>query len=149
MTAARPRVRRWLSSVWAFMPEPREQAAAWTLIYSVALATGFVTLLFPPVSIAAKIGAASMSAVGALLVAGAVAAMCGGAFKNGRLERIGIAAQAWALAIYGVVVLVLHVQGPGSRLTQAGVIVLAFLGCCVVRWLMLWRHERELKTLGG
>lgn len=137
----RNRLQRW----WLLVPEPRELSTVYTMIYAVALGTGCVTLIFPPVTLAAEVGSAAMSSVGALLIAGAIIGMVGGAYENAKLEKIGLSLQIWALLIYSVIVAALHFTTHGSRLTQIGVILLALLGSYVVRWAIIWRRERQIR----
>lgn len=141
MGAIRGRINEW----WLRLPEPRELSSVYTIIYSIAMITGVVTLLFPPRSLAAEVGETAMSSVGALLIAGAIIGMVGGAVEHSKLERIGLSLQAWALLIYAVIVTILHFTSPGSRLTQLGVIALALLGSYVVRWLLIWRRDRHVR----
>lgn len=127
---------------WERMPEPRELSTIYTIIYGVALLTGIVTLANPPRSLSAEVGQAAMASVGALLIAGAVIAMAGGANEHSRLEKIGLNLQVWALLIYASIVTILHFTTAGSRLTQVGVIILALLGCFGARWLLIWRRDK-------
>lgn len=131
-------------SWWLRAPEPWELSATWTVIYAVALVTGGVTLLSQPLSLTSEVGKAQMSAVGALFIAGAVIAMAGCGYQNGKLERIGIGLQAWGLMIYAWVLVLLHISERWSQLTQLGVVALALLGCYVVRWLLIRRREKRL-----
>ena len=129
----------WLQTWWLRVPMPRELSVAFTLLYAIALVTGIVTLLSPPVSLSREVGGPQvMASVGALLVLGAIISMLGGAREHWKLERIGLWLMAWALLIYAVIVTVLHYTSEGSRLTQLGVISMALIAF-LIRYLMIWR----------
>lgn len=129
----------WFRGWWLLVPEPRELSLAFSALYLLALCTGLVTLISPPLSISREVGGPQiMASVGGLLVAGALVSMLGGAIEHWKLERIGLWLQSWALLLYAVIVLMLHFTTPGSRLTQLGVIGMA-LAAFLVRYLMIWR----------
>lgn len=129
----------WLQTWWLRVPMPRELSVAFTLLYVIAFATGWVTLLRPPTSLSASIGGPQiMASVGGLLVLGALISMVGGAREHWKLERIGLWLQTWALVIYAAIVLTLHFSSTGSRLTQLGVICMALVAF-LIRYLMIWR----------
>ena len=129
----------WLQTWWLRVPMPRELSVAFTVLYSLALGTGVVTLLWPPVSLSNEVGGPQvMASVGVLLIAGAIVSMIGGALEHWKVERIGLWLMAWSLLIYGAIILTLHFSSTGSRLTQLGVIGMA-LTAFLVRYLMIWR----------
>lgn len=129
----------WLRDWWLKVPVPRELSLAFTGLYVLALATGIFTLVSPPVSLSREVGGSQiMASVGGLLVLGALISMFGGAREHWKLERIGLWLQSWALLIYAAIVLLLHFQSDGSRLTQLGVICMALVAF-LIRYLMIWR----------
>ena len=129
----------WFRGWWLLVPEPRELSMAFSALYVLALSTGAVTLLSPPISLSREVGGPQiMASVGGLLVVGALLSMAGGAREHWKLERIGLWLQSWALMIYAAIVLVLHFSSTGSRLTQLGVIAMALVAY-LVRYLMIWR----------
>ena len=130
---------RWLQTWWLRVPRPRELSLAFTALYTLALATGIFTLLFPPISLSKEVGGPQiMASVGGLLVLGALISMVGGAREHWKLERIGLWLMAWALLIYAAIVTVLHYTSEGSRLTQLGIIGMALIAF-LIRYLMIWR----------
>lgn len=130
----------WLQTWWLRVPMPRELSVAFTLLYVIAFATGWATLLRPPMSLSASVGGPQiMASVGVLLIIGAVIAMFGGAREHWKLERIGLWLMTWALLIYASIVISLHISSTtGSRLTQIGVIGMALVAF-LIRYLMIWR----------
>lgn len=129
----------WFRGWWLLVPEPRELSMAFSALYALALCTGIVTLVSPPLSLSREVGGPQiMASVGGLLVIGALLSMWGGAREHWKLERIGLWLQSWALVIYAAIVLVLHFSSTGSRLTQLGVICMALVAF-LIRYLMIWR----------
>lgn len=130
---------RWLQTWWLRVPMPRELSVAFTLLYTLALGAGVVTLLYPPVSLSREVGGPEvMASVGVLLAVGALLSMYGGAREHWKVERIGLWLISWALLIYAGIVLVLHFSSTGSRLTQLFVIGMALVAF-LIRFLMIWR----------
>lgn len=129
----------WLRDWWLKVPMPRELSVAFTILYVIALCTGTFTLLWPPLSLSNEVGGPQvMASVGVLLVMGALISMLGGSMEHWKLERIGLWLMSWALLIYAAIVLLLHLQSDGSRLTQLGVICMALVAF-LIRYLMIWR----------
>lgn len=132
-------VAEWLRSWWLRVPTPRELSMAFTALYLLAFGAGIVTLLYPPTSLSREVGGPGvMASVGVLLLFGSVTAMYGGAREHWKVERIGLAVCAGALLVYAGIVLALHFQSTGSRLTQLFVIGMALVAF-LVRFLMIWR----------
>ncbi|MGW9021253.1 hypothetical protein ACWGOE_07215 [Leucobacter chromiiresistens] len=136
----KPGTAPWLRTWWLGIPDPREISIAFTLAYIVALYTGAVTLVQPPSTVKAAIGPSSMAALAVLLVLGSLIAMLGGAREHWKLERIGLWFMAGATIIYGALVLGLHFETNGSRLTQLGFVTLA-LFLFIVRWVLIRYFE--------
>lgn len=132
----------WLQEWWIRVPMPRELSVAFTLLYSLALATGIFTLVWPPLSLSREVGGPQvMASVGLLLILGALLSMWGGAREHWKVERIGLWFMSSALLIYAGIALALHVGSEtGSRLTQVGVIAMALVAF-LVRYLMIWRFS--------
>lgn len=116
--------------------------AAYAVLYAVTIGTGIVTLLVPPMSIAGELGPQ-------LTVVWSVFWLLGG--FGGLLtvfpgwwwaERLSIVLVWAGLGIYAVVVLSLHFQASGSRLTQLGMILLA-AGLGYIRWLGIRKYSFE------
>lgn len=129
----------WLQEWWLRVPMPRELSVAFTLLYSLALATGVATLAWPPLSLSKEVGGPQvMASVGLLLVLGSLVAMFGGAREHWKVERIGLWLMAWSLLIYAAIVTFLQFTEAGSRLTQLGVIGMALVAF-LIRYLMIWR----------
>lgn len=134
-------VSKWLQTWWLRVPTPREFSIAYTVAYTIAFVTGVVTLVLPPMTLSEKLGGpTAIMSVGILCIVGAVLGMWGGAVEHWKLERIGLWFMSTALVIYGMIISVLHITQPGSRLTQLGVIGLALV-LFFIRWLMIRRFS--------
>lgn len=131
-----------IRQLWERITEPRHMKAAYAVLYVVTIFTGVATLLLPPTSIAGELGQplTVMWSVFFLLggFGGLLTVFPGWWFA----ERLSIVLVWLGLAIYGLVVLALHFQSSGSRLTQLGMILLA-AGLGYVRWLMIRKYSFE------
>ncbi|OAZ40959.1 hypothetical protein A9Z40_03185 [Microbacterium arborescens] len=110
--------------------------------YLVTLGTGIATLTNPPTTIEGALGPIlSVSWSIFWIVGGAVGAVT---VLPGywQAERAAVAAAMFGIGIYAVVVLTLHFQSSGSRLTQLGVLIVALL-FYVVRLLLIRGHDFE------
>jgi hypothetical protein len=132
----------WLQTWWLRVPTPREFSIAYTIVYLVSFLTGIVTLIAPPITIKTEIGPAAMASIGYLLIVGALISMVGGARKFWKLERVGLWFMSCAWGIYGILVLILHVTTPGSRLTQLGAVTLALI-LYFIRYLMIRKYTYQ------
>ncbi|WP_293785163.1 hypothetical protein [uncultured Aeromicrobium sp.] len=116
-----------LSRMWNAVREPRVQRVVFTVVYAVLTAAGIAVLRQPPTSIEGEIGMVLAYSWGALLavsVCGVLGTLPGWWW----LEKIGASGAVSGLAIYGVIVWVLHFSEPlGNRLPQALVITASVL----------------------
>ena len=124
---------------WArIVPEPRYASTVYACAYMLFVATGVVTLAWPPQSLTGVFGDGGMLIVGLMFICGGALGMLAGWREWWELERWAIVAMLAGLAAYAYIVIVLHFQTPGSRLTQAGVILIA--ACLLaLRLGMIWR----------
>ncbi len=126
---------RWLNLV----PEPRYASSVYAVVYGLFVLTGLATLLIPPQTIAGIIGEAGMNLVGWFFLIGGLVGMLAGWREWWELERWGITMMLVGLVSYAYIVLTLHFQSPGSRLTQLGIILIAVC-VLVLRVGMIWRY---------
>ncbi|QAB18338.1 hypothetical protein Leucomu_13215 [Leucobacter muris] len=130
----------WVRARWLrLVPEPRYASTVYACAYALFVATGVVTLAWPPQSLEGVFGAGGMTVVGLMFLVGGALGMLAGWREWWELERWAIVAMVAGLAAYAYIVIVLHFQSTGSRLTQAGVILIA---SCVLalRLGMIWRY---------
>ncbi len=129
----------WIRAHWArIVPEPRYASTVYACAYTLFVATGVVTLAWPPQSLTGVFGDGGMLIVGLMFICGGALGMLAGWREWWELERWAIVAMLAGLAAYAYIVIVLHFQTPGSRLTQAGVILIA--ACLLaLRLGMIWR----------
>lgn len=130
----------WMRSHWIHLvPEPRYASAVYTLVYALFVLTGLATLLVAPQTLIGLLGEAGMALVGWFFLLGGIIGMGAGWREWWELERWAIAMMGIGLASYGWIVLQLHFQSTGSRLTQLGIILIA--GCVLIlRVGMIWRY---------
>lgn len=137
-------VKTWRSrmkSLWMFIPDPRIVSLIIGFSYAVFLATGIVTLIFPPASIEAAYGDVVMQLVGYFFIGGSLLGMVGGTTEFWQLERVGISGMAVGLLTYFYIVVNLQIAAEsGNRYTQMGIIVLAL--CLLAnRLARIWRYD--------
>lgn len=120
---------RALRAAWERITEPRHMKIAYLVVYLLTVGVGVVTLITPPQTVAGEVGPViTIIWAGLFILGGAVGtiSVLPGWWWAERLLAIGPV--MLGLAIYLVVVIILHVQGAdtgSSRLTQVGIIVLA------------------------
>lgn len=127
---------RVLHRAWEKVSEPRILNAIFWVGYVVTFLTGVVTLVAPPMTVTGEIGPvlailwAYMFILGGAI--GATTALRG----LWAWERWGILLGWAGLAVYAIVITVLHFTSPGSRLTQLGILTLAAL-FFLARWVLI------------
>lgn len=120
---------RAIKAAWQRITEPRHMKVAYLAIYLLTVGVGGVTLVTPPQTVAGEVGPVITIIWAALFIVGGVVgaiAVLPGWWWAERLLAIGPV--MLGLAIYLVVVVILHIQGAdtgSSRLTQVGIILLA------------------------
>ena len=125
-----------LRRIWLMLHEPRAVTATMIVAWSVCTGIGLAALVMPPASLAHHIGPLLTVIWAALLLAGGTLGGAGCAAGWWWAERSGILLAGTGLAVYLTVVLALDYPQPGSRLVQAGIVLLA-LGLLVTRWLRI------------
>lgn len=130
---------------WYHIPEPRVVSILTGIAYLTFMATGIVTIMFPPKSIEGLAGSVTMQLVGWFCIGGAVIGIIGESSDFWQLERVGIATLAAGLATYAAIISTLHVI-EGGRLTQLGIISIAMM-LLALRLAMIWRYP--FKPRGG
>ena len=141
-------IKAWLNTWWLRFPEPRELSMLWSVMYLVAMVSGVFALTLPPRSVIGAIGDAAISLIGIFLLVGALVAAVGGARDYWRLERVGVAAQGAAWAMYLLTVIAMQIMGDGSRFLQMGVIVTA-LCALTARYLLIRVYTYKPDTTRG
>ncbi len=129
-------------AAWVAVAEPRHLKAAYFVFYTVALITGFVTLLRPPQSIEGAIGSPLTAVWAACVIMGAFGGLLTVFPGWWWAERLSITLIWLGAAIYFAVVLTLDISGTGPRSTQMGWIVLG-AGLFYVRWLLIRKYTFE------
>lgn len=124
-----------IKNLWLAIKEPRHLKVAYFTVYAIALAAGVATMLAPPQTIAGVLGAPLAVAWSVFLIMGGFGGMLTVLPGWWWAERLSVALILCGLGIYAIVVIALHFESPGSRLTQLGVILLA-AGLFVVRLLL-------------
>ena len=135
--AAASRPVRAIVALWDSIHEPRVKKVIYAVTYLIATGIGAVTLYRPPTSIETPLGPTLTTVWGALILAGALAALVAVFPGWWWLERVGIISVAAGALIYFGVVVTLHMQSQpeSSRLTQAGVILgFAWAGSAARLW---------------
>lgn len=130
---------------WRSLTDPPHQKPIFVCVYVITMITGLATILNPPMSIKAEVGPVIMDWIGITwLVAGAVAvpAMITGWWW---VERIALGLASTGIAMYGAIVMMLHFQAEGSRLTQLGVMSIAICAY-LLRWVSI--RERSFEPRG-
>jgi hypothetical protein len=134
-----------IRKLWESVTEPRHIKATYACVYLLVLTTGIATLLGPPRSIEGQLGTVLTVLWSVFLVVGgtvgAVTVLPGWWWA----ERMGIILTSTGIGIYGLVVLTLHLTQEGSRLTQLGMILLAW-SVLVVRWVLIRHYSFEPRT---
>lgn len=122
--------------LWTRIHEPRIVSVLRFFVYLVLLSGGLAAMVSPPASLEGEVGAVAMTVLATLLafggLLGAIAALPG----TWWLERTALLAIICALLIYGLIVAVLHVQGPGNRLLQLSMIIAVILSQAI-RWVRI------------
>ena len=132
---------RWLD-VWLRVKEPRVLRVIFFLGYLVVLGTGIVTLTNPPTTIEGALGPLLAVSWALFWIVGGIGGSLTVLQGWWEVERYAVAAVMFGLAIYAAVVIILHVQSPGSRLTQLGWLVIGVL-FFVLRLLLIRGHDFE------
>lgn len=127
---------------WLAIKEPRHLKVAYFTLYVVALCTGIATLLTPPQTIAGVLGAPLTVAWSVFLITGGFGGILTVLPGWWWAERLSVALILGGLGIYAIVVIALHFESPGSRLTQLGMILLA-AGLFIIRLLLTRRYSFE------
>ncbi|MGF3056138.1 hypothetical protein [Microbacterium sp. YY-01] len=142
---------RWLQRVWESITEPRHMKVAYLAIYLLTIMIGYVTLTYPPQSIAGEIGPVLTVIWSVLFIVGGAAGtitVLPGWWWAERL--LAIAPIGMGLAIYLLVAIILHAQNMdtgSSRLTQVGIIVLA-ASPFIIRMLIIRDYSYEPRRRG-
>lgn len=122
--------------LWLMLHEPRIITAVTGAAWGVLIGIGLSALLAPPATIAHELGPTLTVIWAACLLVGGSLGMVGCLPGWWWVERTGIISAITGSIIYLIVVLSLHYAQPGSRLTQAGYILLGIL-LLVIRWLRI------------
>ena len=138
---------------WNGLREPRVQTFFAGLIWATLFHIGVAAILEPPSTVAHEIGPVLTNVWAISFVIGGTLGFIGTLFLPDWwwIERLGIISTLTGTLIYLTVVVSLHYAQPGSRLVQAGFILLAIL-----QLLSRWAKERGTqvdptkgKTSGG
>lgn len=128
--------------VWLRIKEPRFLRVLFLLGYLVTLGTGIATLTNPPTTIEGQLGPVLSVSWALFWIAGGIVASLTVLQGWWEAERYGVYASLVGVAIYAAVVIALHLQSPGSRLTQLGVLIVAAL-FFALRLVLIRGHDFE------
>lgn len=126
----------WLRTWWLEVPEPREISTIYTIVYLAFSGVGAITIIAPPAAVTHIATPGVIIAVGAFFIVGALTAGLGGAWENWRVERIGLALMAAALAGFAVLTLALEDTTIGTRIAVL-ILILIALAVLVLRWVLI------------
>ena len=125
-----------LRRLWLKVNEPRVVSVLRFAMYVVLFVGGVAAVTNPPATMESELGQGAVVGLGLLLsfgcLLGAVSALPGMWF----IERLGLIAISSALAIYGGVVLHLHLSGSGNRLLHLTIIIALILSQAI-RWVRI------------
>ena len=122
--------------LWLLLHEPRAVTAAMIGYWLLVIFIGLSARISPPGTIAHQMGPALTEVWSAALLAGGLFGLIGCAPGWFWVERVGIMFASTGAVMYLAVVLMLHYAEPGSRLVQAGFVLLG-ISSLVVRWLRI------------
>ena len=122
--------------LWLMLHEPRIITAATGVMWSILIGIGTAALLAPPATISHQMGPTLTIVWAILLIVGGLAGLVGCLPGWFWIERVGLILTGTGASMYLAVVLMLHYAEPGSRLVQAGFVILS-LDFLVVRWLCI------------
>ena len=120
--------------LWLMLHEPRIITAATGVMWSILIGIGAAALLAPPATISHQMGPTLTVVWAILLIVGGALGLVGCLPGWFWIERVGLILAGTGATMYLAVVLMLHYAEPGSRLVQAGFVLLG-IGSLVVRWL--------------
>ena len=122
--------------LWLLLHEPRIITAATGIMWSILIGIGAAALLAPPATISHQMGPTLTVVWAILLIVGGALGLVGCLPGWFWIERVGLILAGTGATMYLAVVLLLHYAEPGSRLVQAGFVLLG-IGFLVVRWLQV------------
>lgn len=122
--------------LWMMLHEPRVITAATGVMWAILIGIGAAALLAPPATISHQMGPTLTVVWAILLMVGGLAGLVGCLPGWFWIERVGLILTGTGASMYLAVVLLLHYAEPGSRLVQAGFVILT-LDFLVVRWLRI------------
>lgn len=122
--------------LWMMLHEPRAVTATMIGLWAVMVAIGLSALLAPPMPIAHEMGPTLTVIWAVLLLVGGALGLAGCPTGWWWIERAGVILAGTGMTVYLAVVLSLDYSQPGSRLVQAGIVLLA-VGLLVTRWLRI------------
>lgn len=122
-----------------FIPEPRAMSLVYTAAYMMVVITGIVTLIYPPQTLINAVHDVSLFVAAWLWVLGGLFGMFTGQREWWEGERFALSAMFIGIVFYALILIDLHTQSEGSRLTQLGVLSLAAL-LLVLRFTFIWRY---------
>ncbi len=128
--------------MWLRIKEPRVLRVIFLAGYLVTLGTGIATLTNPPTTIEGQLGPVLSVSWALFWIGGGLVAALTVLQGWWEVERYGVYASMLGVVIYGCVLIALHVQSPGSRLTQLGVLAVAIL-FYVLRLVLIRGHDFE------
>lgn len=120
-------------AVWFKIREPRVISVLYFFIYFVLFLGGTAALNDPPSTIAGEVGMVAMNLLSTILAFGGALGMVAALPGIWWLERIAVLSVSLSAAIYGYIILSLHVSTPGNRLLQISFIAVTLL-MQGVRW---------------
>lgn len=124
---------------WPTIPEPRYESITYGVIYSLFSLTGLATISLPPSTIQGVLGSASIQIVGWFFLIGGITGMVTGWLGWWQFERWGIGMMGFGILIYVYIVINLHFTSQGSRLSQLGIMLIAFC-TLALRIGKIWRY---------
>lgn len=133
------RARDWTEWLWARVAEPKIMTLLSSIAYLVAALAGGYAIINQPSSLTGMAGEVSMYLTAGALTFGGFVGAPTSLLGEWKIERFAGCFIMLGALIYLGVVLILHIQGEGNRLLQAGFISIVLLAA-LARTVHVWQR---------